>query len=249
MSKRPNDQWNRREFLTTAALAGTGALLGLHSNSLAAEPPLETKRIRIPQIPSACRSPEWVAEELLQIEGFTDVQYLPVQGTQGVEQALASGEADLGGHFAAPVIIRLEAGDPRHVGGEQSAASSCWAASAFGRSATCRRTRSRSPHSIQSLRVPRAAWWRTSAWTRARTSTGQHIRRPRRCSYSPRARSTPISASRRAAGAAREEDRARGGQQRGGPAVVPVLLLHGRRAPGVRPQESRWRPSGRCARS
>jgi NitT/TauT family transport system substrate-binding protein len=112
MSKRPKDQWSRREFLTTVAAAGTGALLGLHSNSLAAELPLETKRIRIPQIPSACRSPEWVAEELLRIEGFTDVQYLPVQGTQGVEQALASGEADLGGHFAAPVILRLEAGDP-----------------------------------------------------------------------------------------------------------------------------------------
>src|SRR5439155_852456 len=80
--------------------------------SLAAEPQPETTRIRIPQIPSTCRSPEWVAEELLRTEGLTDVQYVPVQGTQGVERALASGEADLGGHFAAPVILRLEAGDP-----------------------------------------------------------------------------------------------------------------------------------------
>jgi NitT/TauT family transport system substrate-binding protein len=49
---------------------------------------------------------------LLRAEGFTDVLYIPMQGTVGVERALASGEADIGGHFAAPVILRLEAGDP-----------------------------------------------------------------------------------------------------------------------------------------
>jgi NitT/TauT family transport system substrate-binding protein len=111
-----NDQqsrgWSRREFLDAAAVAGTGALLGLRPEAVAAEPPPETTRLRIPQIPSTCRSPEWVAEELLRTEGFTDVQYKPMQGTQGVERALASGEADMGGHFAAPVILRLEAGDP-----------------------------------------------------------------------------------------------------------------------------------------
>ena len=110
MSERRNDQWSRRQFLTT--LAGAGAFLGLSSQGTAAEPPLETTRIRIPQIPSTCRSPEWISEELLRTEGFTDVQYVPVQGTQGVERALASGQADIAGHFAAPVILRLEAGDP-----------------------------------------------------------------------------------------------------------------------------------------
>ncbi|MGH7836157.1 MAG: twin-arginine translocation signal domain-containing protein, partial [Candidatus Binatia bacterium] len=112
MSSRKGDGWSRREFLSAAALAGTGALLGLRSEGIAAEPPLETTRLRIPQIPSTCRSPEWIAEELLRTEGFTDVQYIPMQGTVGVERSLASGEADIGGHFAAPVILRLEAGDP-----------------------------------------------------------------------------------------------------------------------------------------
>jgi len=111
MSNQHNCQWSGRDFLSTVTLAGTGTLLGLRSDALAAEPPPETKRIRIPQLPSTCRSPEWIAEELLRTEGFSDVQYLPVQGTQGVERSLASGEADLGGHFAAPVILRLEAGD------------------------------------------------------------------------------------------------------------------------------------------
>ena len=112
MSKRHHDHWSRREFLSTAALAGTGSLLRLPSDSLAAEPPPETTRLRIPQIRSTCRSPEWVAEELLRSEGFTNVQYISVEGTRGVESTLASGETDIGGHFVAPVILRVEAGDP-----------------------------------------------------------------------------------------------------------------------------------------
>jgi NitT/TauT family transport system substrate-binding protein len=112
MSNQHNDRCSRREFLANLGIVGSAALLGFPSVSAAAESPPETKRLRIPQLPSTCRSPEWIAEELLRTEGFSDVQYLPVQGTQGVERALASGEADLGGHFAAPVILRLEAGDP-----------------------------------------------------------------------------------------------------------------------------------------
>jgi NitT/TauT family transport system substrate-binding protein len=104
--------WSRREFLSIAVLAGTGALLRLRSEVIAAEPSLETTRVRIAEIPSTCRSPEWLAEELLRAEGFTDVQYIRVAGTVGVEKALASGEADISGHFAAPVILRVEAGDP-----------------------------------------------------------------------------------------------------------------------------------------
>lgn len=105
--------------MSALVLASAAGSLGLQGQSLGAEMSPETTRLRIPQIPSTCRSPEWIAEELLRTEGFTDVQYVPVKGTQGVERALATGEADLGGHFAAPVILRLEAGDPIViVGGE-----------------------------------------------------------------------------------------------------------------------------------
>jgi NitT/TauT family transport system substrate-binding protein len=94
-----------------AATAGAG-FPGTHLSSVAAQPPPETTRLRIAEIPSSCRSPEWMAEELLRAEGFRDVQYVRKEGTQGVEQALAAGEASISGHFAAPVILRLEAGDP-----------------------------------------------------------------------------------------------------------------------------------------
>jgi len=103
-------RWNRRNFIA-AALAGTGALLGPRP-AAAAEPPPETTRLRIPWVPSTCRSPEWAAEELLHAEGFTDVQYLMKDSTRGMARALATGEADIGGDFAAPVILNIEAGDP-----------------------------------------------------------------------------------------------------------------------------------------
>src|SRR6188474_1382231 len=102
----------RREFLRHAALSGAAGALGPIAEVLAADPPPETTRLRIAEIPSTCRSPEWIAEPMLRMEGFTDVQYNRVAGTVGVERALASGEADISGHFAAPVILRIEAGDP-----------------------------------------------------------------------------------------------------------------------------------------
>ena len=91
MNNEKINHWNRREFLTNLAVAASTALLGFRSDAFAAEPPPETRRIRIPQIASTCRSPEWIAEELLRAEGFTDVQYVPLRGDPGVEQALASG--------------------------------------------------------------------------------------------------------------------------------------------------------------
>ena len=76
--------WSRREFLRMAVLAGMGAPLGLQSNSLAAEPPPETTRIRLGLVPSVCLAPQYVAEPLLRAEGFTDIQYLSAGGGGGV---------------------------------------------------------------------------------------------------------------------------------------------------------------------
>jgi NitT/TauT family transport system substrate-binding protein len=93
-------------------LAGTAGLLGLHAGRVAAEPPPETTRIRLVRVPSICQAPSYVAEALLHSEGFTEVHYLQKAGPADIETALASGEADLNGHFAAPLLLCLEAGDP-----------------------------------------------------------------------------------------------------------------------------------------
>ena len=112
MNSREDRNWSRREFLTTAALAGTGAVLGLRTDGIAAEPPLETTRIRLVKIPSICQAPQFVAEEFFQAEGFKDIQYIPKPGAKGIETALASGEADINLHFNARLLMRIEAGDP-----------------------------------------------------------------------------------------------------------------------------------------
>jgi NitT/TauT family transport system substrate-binding protein len=112
MSGQRSQGWNRRAFLKGATLAGTAALFGLHRDSLAAEPPPETTRVRLYQKPSICSAPQYLAEEILRAEGFTDVQYPKILGTRDIETALAAGEIDIGFHFAAPNIIRIEAGDP-----------------------------------------------------------------------------------------------------------------------------------------
>lgn len=110
MSKRHNDQWNRREFLTTAALAGTGVVLGFRSEAIAAEPPPETTKIRLAyHSRSLCHAPLYVAEDLLRAEGFSDVQYVK---TAAVEKALATGEVDFVTHFCGPLVSQVENDDP-----------------------------------------------------------------------------------------------------------------------------------------
>ena len=106
------ERWSRREFLAGLGLVGTAGLLSLHPRRVAAEPALETTRLRLVRIPSICQAPQYVAEELLRTEGFTEVHYVEKQGSKGIESALASGEADINMHFAAPTILRLDAGDP-----------------------------------------------------------------------------------------------------------------------------------------
>ena len=126
MRNRRAESWSRREFLGGLALGGTAGFLGLQPGLVAAEPPPETTKIRLVQIPGICQAPQFVAEELLRSEGFTEVHYLKKEGTEGIEKALASGEADLTGHFAAPLLLRLEAGDPIVIlAGSTLAASNC----------------------------------------------------------------------------------------------------------------------------
>ena len=99
----------RRKFLggTAAALA---AALGPRPSG--AEPAPETARIRLLQTASMCQAPQYVAEELLRAEGFTEVRYTLKEGPRAIADALASGEADVNMHFSGPLILRLDAGAP-----------------------------------------------------------------------------------------------------------------------------------------
>ncbi len=96
----------RRAFLggMTATLA-TG-------RSASAEPRPETKRIRLLKNPSICWAPQYVAEDLLHAEGFSEVAYVPNPPETAISTQLAAGEADLGMNFVGPNIVRIDAGDP-----------------------------------------------------------------------------------------------------------------------------------------
>ena len=104
--------WDRREFVKgMAALAGSAGLLGYDPGPAAAEPPPETTRIRLAQIPGICVAPQYVAEELLRGEGFTDVQYVKV-GSGAMYKAFDAGEIDISMAFVAPFIMQVDAGHP-----------------------------------------------------------------------------------------------------------------------------------------
>ena len=76
-----------------------------------AEPPPETTRLRLLKTGSICWAPQYVAEQLLRDEGFTDVSYVDMP-TGAISVRLAAGEADLGMNFVGPNIVRIDAGDP-----------------------------------------------------------------------------------------------------------------------------------------
>ncbi len=101
----------RRHFLTTIGLAGAAGLIQV-GPALATEGPPETAAIRLAKIPGICIAPQYIADELLRAEGFSEIQYVPIQtGIEGA-QAMARGEVDFSLNFAAPLIIPMDAGAP-----------------------------------------------------------------------------------------------------------------------------------------
>ncbi len=103
---------DRRRFLATLSSTAAAGLLDV-ANVLGQEAPLETTRIRLYEWTSVCIAPQFVAEELLKAEGFTDVQYVRAEPTgQLPNPLLASGAVDINSQFSAPSILRIEAGDP-----------------------------------------------------------------------------------------------------------------------------------------
>jgi len=102
----------RRELLRGVGAAAAAAALAGRSRTADAEPPPETTRLTPLQTASLCQAPQYVAEELLRGEGFTDVRYIKKDGQRAIADALASGEANINMHFSGPLILRLDAGAP-----------------------------------------------------------------------------------------------------------------------------------------
>ena len=105
------DHFSRRDFVSGLTFAGTAGFLGLSPDSVAAESPPETTRIRLIRSSAICVAPQYVAEEFLHDEGFNDVQY--VQTAQGFGlKALAAAQAHFNLSTAGQIVAQLDAGAP-----------------------------------------------------------------------------------------------------------------------------------------
>jgi NitT/TauT family transport system substrate-binding protein len=99
----------RRQFLKQLVLASATGFVGLRAGQVAAEPPPETSKLRLVKFPAACLAPQYIAEELLRAEGFTELQYV-----ERLEwpKALAAGELDLAQASAPQVVLTLDEAAP-----------------------------------------------------------------------------------------------------------------------------------------
>ena len=87
--------------------------------SYAQEAPPETTTVRLGKIYGICIAPQYVAEDLLRAEGFTDVRYVATNPGISTALALARGEIDFTTNYAPPMAISIDAGEQiTIVGGE-----------------------------------------------------------------------------------------------------------------------------------
>jgi NitT/TauT family transport system substrate-binding protein len=105
-------QWvpSRRRVLATLSSATAAGLIG-GARGMAQEAPPETTTIRLAKTPGICTAPQYVAEELLRTEGFTDIQYFESPGSNPYP-GFAAGKIDISMAFIAPFIIQVDAGMP-----------------------------------------------------------------------------------------------------------------------------------------
>jgi len=99
----------RRRFLTTLSLVGAAGFVGA-PRALAAKAGLETTTVRVANVPGICIAPQYVAEELLRAEGFTDVRYVRLAPGSNTPEGIASGEIDFGLNFASVLVAGLDRG-------------------------------------------------------------------------------------------------------------------------------------------
>jgi NitT/TauT family transport system substrate-binding protein len=108
LSEKLCQRGSRRRFLSGASALGAASLFAPFRAS-AAEPPPETNRIRLVKNPAICLAPEYVAEELLRLEGFSQIEYAEIQ-TLDAGTMLDENRADVTVQSAPDFLPFVEAG-------------------------------------------------------------------------------------------------------------------------------------------
>jgi len=102
---------SRRRCLACGAVLGAAGLFSLQRATRAAEPGLETTRIRLTHRTTICLAPQYIAEQFLRAEGFTDVQF--VQGpSRSPLEPLADGRVDISMNDAQSTLLSIDSGKP-----------------------------------------------------------------------------------------------------------------------------------------
>src|SRR5687767_9957115 len=103
---------SRRDFLTGLSMAGAAAALG-GSASLADEGPPETSAVLIGgDPPGICIAPQYIVDDLLRLEGFTEIRHLAAPGSFPLLEMIGKGEANFGIVFVLNSIVDTEGGNP-----------------------------------------------------------------------------------------------------------------------------------------
>jgi NitT/TauT family transport system substrate-binding protein len=105
------DGLSRRGFLAQASALATASVLGLPTQA-SADPPPETRKIRLYRAPTICLAPSYLAEELLLVEGFSEVEYIEPESTATIGEELAKGRFDIGMKTAPYIVPFLDSGAP-----------------------------------------------------------------------------------------------------------------------------------------
>ena len=99
----------RRRVLAGLAAGGAAGLVGLPCVR-AAEAVVETTTVRLPKSAGICIAPQYVADELLRAEGFTDVRYVELPPAQ--TDSVARGEVDFDTNYTSNLVRGVDAGQP-----------------------------------------------------------------------------------------------------------------------------------------
>jgi NitT/TauT family transport system substrate-binding protein len=105
-----NHQARRRSFLIRSSAMAAASLIGL-PRIASAEPPPEVTRIRLVDFPAVCLAPQYLAEDLLRLEGFSEVEYVKFSA-DNPSAAVADGRADFTMDTAPFLVAQLDAGKP-----------------------------------------------------------------------------------------------------------------------------------------
>ena len=100
----------RRSLLATLSSAAAVALIGSETGS-AQEAPPEVTTIRLAKVPGICIAPQYVAEGLLKIEGFNDIQYVEVP-LDAIHRSVGTDKIDMSMGFILNYIVEIDSDTP-----------------------------------------------------------------------------------------------------------------------------------------